>query len=369
MCTSRRIALLSTLLLALLLSVACGGQTQLEPTVSPAEPTAVAQAPQMGPITPFDAPEVRDLSPTSEVVPNCDGVTSPVVKHPSMTVGSSHTVEWQVGGSVGIGVTIGGGVVPGGVDLQTTLEGHVANDLTNSIQQSNAWDLPADPGTIMEYTIMWREVWQPAYLDVTFMDPEPKIIRIDVKYRTGVQSDIVGSKATPCVPEATPGVTLTLSPTPDNGPSPTITVTPTPTESGIAIIPPATTIGQAETGGACGPEAFDTLQTANPLFQRPEGMLSGYLSSDPATVQLADGTQMRFDTQFVLVVEDMPQVQVLGVGTKPSGEANTFGCWFLAADSQFAEEGARRDLKIKTDAGNRAVLYRVSSAGFEPMNP
>ncbi|MCW5861550.1 MAG: hypothetical protein KIT52_00465 [Anaerolineae bacterium] len=202
MCTSRRIALLSTLLLALMLSVACGGQTQLEPTVSPAEPTAVAQAPQMGPITPFGTPEVRDLSPTSEVVSNCNGVTSPVVKHPSMTVGSSHTVEWQVGGSVGTGVTIGGGVVPGGVDLQATLEGHVANDLTNSIQQSNAWDLPADPGTIMEYTIMWREVWQPAYLDVTFMDPEPKIIRIDVKYRTGVQSDIVGQKATLCDPGA-----------------------------------------------------------------------------------------------------------------------------------------------------------------------
>ena len=95
--------------------------------------------------------------------------------------------------------------MPGGVNLQAALEGHVANDLTNSIQQSNAWELPADPGTIMEYTIAWREVWQPAYVDVTFMEPEPEIIRINVMYRTSVRSDILGQNQRPCAPE-TPSV-------------------------------------------------------------------------------------------------------------------------------------------------------------------
>lgn len=187
---ANRRPIIAALLLVLMFTAACGGQGGEEP--------ALAGAPLMGQVVPFGTPIVRDLAPTLEVVPNCDGVTSPVIKHPSMTVGSSHSVEWQVGGSVGTGITIGKGILPGGVDLQAALEGHVANDLTNSIQQSNAWELPADPGTIMEYTIMWREVWQPAYLDVTFMEPEPAIARIELKYRTGVQSDIVGDNVTRC---------------------------------------------------------------------------------------------------------------------------------------------------------------------------
>ena len=46
----------------------------------------------------------------------------------------------------------------------------------------------------MEYTIMWREIWQPGYIDATFLDPEPEIMRINVRYRTGIESDIVGDR-------------------------------------------------------------------------------------------------------------------------------------------------------------------------------
>lgn len=156
------------------------------------------QPPRVSPVMPFGDPEVRDLQPTIEVVSNCGGVTQPVVKHPSITVGSSHSVEWEVGGTVGVGLQIGSDLAPAKVDLNAALEGSVSRDLTNSIQQGNAWDLPAEPGYIMEYTIMWREVWQPGYIDVTFLAPEPEILRIDVKYRTGVQSEIVGQNATRC---------------------------------------------------------------------------------------------------------------------------------------------------------------------------
>ena len=48
----------------------------------------------------------------------------------------------------------------------------------------------------MEYTIMWREIWQPGYIDATFLDPEPEIMRINVRYRTGIESDIVGDRRT-----------------------------------------------------------------------------------------------------------------------------------------------------------------------------
>ena len=213
-----RIGFFALLLTAFLVS-GCG-QGSLEPealvvevTVPPAATVGV-QTPQMGPVTPTGIPEVRDLSPTVHTVPNCSGVASPVISHPSMSVGSTHTVEWSVGGSTGIGVTIGEGVLPVGVNLEAALEGHVENDLTNSIQQTSAWELPADPGFIMEYTIMWREVWQPGYLDVTFMEPEPKIMRIDVKYRTGVESEIIGDRATPCDPGSATQDNMTVPPLP-----------------------------------------------------------------------------------------------------------------------------------------------------------
>lgn len=198
---------LIVLLLVVILASGCE-QGSLEPealvagvATSP-EPAVGARAPELGPVVPSGKLEVRDLSPTVHTVPNCSGVASPVKNNPSMSVGSTHTVEWSVGGSTGIGVTIGEGVLPGGVNLEAALEGHVENDLSNAIQQTSAWELPADPGTIMEYTIMWHEVWQPGYLDVTFMDPEPKIVRIDVKYRTGIESEIVGDRLTPCDPGA-----------------------------------------------------------------------------------------------------------------------------------------------------------------------
>lgn len=160
----------------------------------------VSTEPQLGAVVPYGKPIKRDLAPITEVITNCAGVTSPVIKNPAIAVGSTNAVEWKVGGTVGAGVTIGEGIVPGGVNLHAALDGHVANSITTSAQQSQAWELPADPGMIMEYTIMWREVWQPAYIDVTFMDPEPEILRIDIAYRTGVQSEIIGEKATSCNP-------------------------------------------------------------------------------------------------------------------------------------------------------------------------
>src|SRR5690606_21572028 len=89
---------------------------------SPSQPTEpIASAPLVGPVIPVGEAEVRDLSPTTEAVSNCGSGGGPVIKHPSMSVVTNYAVEWEVGGTTGIGVTSGEGVVPGGVNLSSAL--------------------------------------------------------------------------------------------------------------------------------------------------------------------------------------------------------------------------------------------------------
>lgn len=113
---------------------------------SPAPPTvSTSPAPVVGPFIPAGQPEIRDLGPSTETVWNCGSGGGPVVKHPSMSVATNWAVEWEVGGTTGTGVRIGDGVIPGGVDLSVSLEGHYANQFGQNIQQGTGWDLPAEP--------------------------------------------------------------------------------------------------------------------------------------------------------------------------------------------------------------------------------
>ena len=169
--------------------------------------------PEVGSIVPIGQPEIRDLSPTTETVPNCSGGNTLVTKHPSMTVATSYAIEWEIGGEVGVGVTIGEGVVPGGVNLEGALNGATSNGLDSSIEQSSAWDLSAEPNKIHEYTIMWREVWQPGYVNIILPTGENK--QVNVVYRSGIQSDIIGDKLLNC-----DGRQVFEESLPDNEPAP-----------------------------------------------------------------------------------------------------------------------------------------------------
>lgn len=157
---------------------------------------SVASAPVPGPFVPAGEPEIRDLGPTTETVWNCGSGGGTVVKHPAMSVVSNYAVEWQVGGTGGAGVRIGDGVIPGGVDLSATLEGHYTTGFEQGIQQGTGWDLPAEPNTVVVYTLMWREVWQPGYVDVRLADQS--VVRVNVRCRTGIQSEIVGKQPQTC---------------------------------------------------------------------------------------------------------------------------------------------------------------------------
>jgi len=117
----------------------------------------------------------------------------------------------------------------------------------------------------------------------------------------------------------------------------------------------------------CGEPAFNgDLQTTDPLFLRPEGYLSGWISSDPSTITLPDGTTKVFESQYVLIVEDLPSVQIKGV-QRQAGKANSWGCWYSADRSTFIAEDAKVDFCKKKAGNNFAVFYSVSTSGFQEL--
>lgn len=182
---------------------------------SPSSAGLIASTAVPGPVMPMGEQEIRDLAPTTETVWNCGSGGGTIVKHPAMSVVTNHTVEWQIGGTSGVGVTVGQGVIPGGVDLSTSLEGRFSTSFDQGVQQGTGWDLPAESNSIVVYTLMWHEIWQPGYVDVRLADQS--VARVNVRYRVGIQSEIVGKQEQKCDTGQPPSVVIQ----PTSRPAPT----------------------------------------------------------------------------------------------------------------------------------------------------
>ena len=157
--------------------------------------TTKNQKPNVGPLVSTGQVEIIELGVTVENVWNCGNGGGEIVKHPSRSISTNHSVEWEVGGTTGFGVTIGEGVVPGGVDLSGSLDGRYRSQFDTGTQQSTSWDLPAEPNSIVEYTLIWRETWETGYIDV-FMNNSN--MRVNVRYRTNIGSEMVGKQLKSC---------------------------------------------------------------------------------------------------------------------------------------------------------------------------
>jgi len=167
------------------------------PPLPPAPTSAPTQnSPKLGPLVPTGEQEVIELGTTVEEVWNCGDGGGTIVKHPSRSISTNYSVEWEVGGSIGVGVIIGEGVIPAGVNLSGALEGHYQSGFGSGYQQTTSWDLPAEPNTIVNYTLVWREIWEKGYIDLLM--PDNTNLRVNVRYRTHIGSDNVGKQVISC---------------------------------------------------------------------------------------------------------------------------------------------------------------------------
>jgi hypothetical protein len=153
-------------------------------------------APTPGPLVPTGNVETIESGKTVENVWNCGNGGGTIVKHPSRSGSTNHAVEWGIDGATGYGVTIGKSVIPGGVDLSQSLSGHYQIGIDTGSQQGTSWDLPAEPNTIVDYTLVWHETWETGYVDVLL--PNKSSQRINLRYRTNIESTMIDKRVTLC---------------------------------------------------------------------------------------------------------------------------------------------------------------------------
>ena len=165
-----------------------------------------------------------------------------------------------------------------------------------------------------------------------------------------------------------PTATSTILPTATATPPPTATATLPPTET-IAPSPTATNVPLPSSGPAkvCATQAFasGTFESSKPQFLRPEGYTSGWITSDPAQILLVDGTPQQIPMRFVLIVDNLPSLQLQGVSI-----GNVSGCWIRSdLTSSIPDEAAYQLARMIEDAPLApAAIYRVSTNGFEKVS-
>lgn len=158
--------------------------------VESTQPITTSSAPTIGPIVPSGNPEIHELEQTTETVWNCGPGGSTITKHPSKSILTNYAVEWEIGGSIGTGVRIPKGKLPFDVDLSTALEGHYVTGLEQAYVQGVGWDLSAEPDSTVSYTLSWQEEWQPGYVEIHIGNQS--LGKVNLRYRTGIRSDVVG---------------------------------------------------------------------------------------------------------------------------------------------------------------------------------
>lgn len=116
---------------------------------------------------------------------------------------------------------------------------------------------------------------------------------------------------------------------------------------------------------SCGEQAFDgNLKTSDPIFRNSNNYFFGWISSDKATIELPDGTTKILNTQFVLIAENIPYVQIKGVESS-GGTANINGCWY--PDNTFYEQIAKEEICRKKANNQNASYIKVTQAGFSEL--
>jgi hypothetical protein len=151
----------------------------------------------VSPFVPAGEPIVRPLGISKEKVRNCVEGNDTLFKTPSKAIATAHSVEWSVGGTAGVGLTVSSGAIPGGsADLETALELVYGKSVGQSVEQGEGWQLPSKANKITTYVLEWSEVWQPGNVEVS--SSSQQAATIDVLYRTSIRSEIVNEDVETC---------------------------------------------------------------------------------------------------------------------------------------------------------------------------
>jgi hypothetical protein len=280
-----------------------------------------------------------------------------------MSVTVAYAVEWEVEGTSGFGLTIGGSIIPGGVDLTSAFSASATEIYNQSLQNTNALTLEAPPDTIVEYTVAWQELWQPGYVEVKLVDQT--VHRINLRYRTGVRSDFVTTVSRPCNVEERPQPTVPVDAAATNIPLPEATAT---------NIPPSEVQPQAPQP----PQTIARLRVPGNIvegieFQAPESAtyLFKYIGDAYSTYPLQDIPTGLPTWRTAVFVYEGPVVPWSGEAI-PDGAFVRLGHsdTFLNHDEAVSATLSGHDvLRLKLEAGDILRLVAVDGQSSYGDNP
>ena len=146
------------------------------------------------------APQEIIREETTERVYNCGAGGDVIKKTPHTALALAEAVQWEFGLELGAERNLAL------VTLNGELEGKYGVNYEESRQIGTGWELPAQPGEWIEYTIRWSELWQPGTVIVRRGDVEETVA---YRYRKAIQSEIVGKRLLDCAADV-----VEVAPTP-----------------------------------------------------------------------------------------------------------------------------------------------------------
>lgn len=319
-------------------------------------------------------PKVLETGTDKQTVNNCGGTddaTYKVAKEREITrlleVDSQFSVSAD--GAVDVfGIRIG---------LGTAVAARVGATYGKRDTVNREIEIKVEPKTMVEFEVSLRDVFQAGNAEVTVGGQRTTI---PFRFFNDFTLVLLSTREIPCegMPSTVPTDTVALEDgtTPVAPPIELPGLTATPTETATPT-PTVTATPGPPTEKLCG-ETFYQFSLAESLadvtYAFPDGYRVGYISSDPAELELPSGEVQKMPHQFVLIVEDVPVVKLYNVraGIDDNGKLApyTYGCAFPAVDPMSptaAELEANGDYAEKVLNSNPAELYRLTGTGLEQL--
>lgn len=121
-----------------------------------------------------------------EIVCNCGEAGADIRKKVEQSYTNDNAIHWEFRGEVGFGASLKPLGV--GVDFAPALETIYGKEWSASRSQSVAFELPANPGSQMEYRIQWVETWQPGTIEIR---TNKGVETLQYYYLRGIEANLV----------------------------------------------------------------------------------------------------------------------------------------------------------------------------------